>query len=153
MSHNVPPEYADALKNLPHGPEFRFLDGLEALDPGKSGRGYYQVPAPDDLPMLRGHFPGLPILPGVIHLEALAQLAGVVAQCDPGHPPLNNLRLTAFRAAKIFGAARPGDRLLLEISIEGRMGGLIQAAGTCRVGETMLVQAQLTLSGELPGEP
>jgi 3-hydroxyacyl-[acyl-carrier-protein] dehydratase len=141
---------SDPLANLPHGPEFRFLDGLDELDPGKSGKGHYQVPSPDELPLLRGHFPGLPILPGVLHLEALAQLAGVVAQCDPEHPPLANLRLTAFRAAKIFGAAEPGQRLVLEARVEGRMGGLIQAAGTCRVGDKILVQAQLTLSGDPP---
>lgn len=137
----------DPLENLPHGPEFRFLEGLEALDPGKSGRGYFDVPTPEELPLLRGHFPGLPILPGVLHLEALAQLAGVVAQCDPDHPPLANLRLTAFRGAKIFGAAEPGDRLVLEVRIEGRMGHLVQAQGTAKVGERLLVQAQLTLSG------
>lgn len=137
------------LENLPHGPEFRFLDGIDELDPGKSGAGHYLVPSPDDLPLLRGHFPGLPILPGVLHLEALAQLAGVVAQCDPAHAPLANLRLTAFRAAKIFGAAEPGDRLILEAKIEGRMGGLIQAQGVAKVGERILVQAQITLSGEV----
>lgn len=141
------PDFSQALDNLPHGPEFRFVEALTALDPGKSGAGTYRVPAVEDLALLRGHFPGYPLLPGVIQLEALAQLAGVVAQCDPEHGALADLRLTAFRAAKIYGAARPGDTLLLRVTIEGRMGNLIQATGTAHVGEQLLVQTQLTLSG------
>jgi len=66
-----------ALKFLPHGPEFRFLDRLTSLDPGRSGAGEYRVRG--DEPFLRGHFPGQPIFPGVLLAEAAAQLAGVVA--------------------------------------------------------------------------
>ena len=69
-----------ALKQLPHGPEFRFLDRLTRLDPGKSGSGEYRLRG--DEPFLRGHFPGAPIFPGVLLLEAAAQLAGTVAQFD-----------------------------------------------------------------------
>src|SRR3954454_19207424 len=97
----------DALKLLPHGPEFRFLDRLVALDPGKSGAGEYTVRG--DEPFLRGHFPGEPLFPGVLLLEAAAQLAGTVAQSDPQIPPLAGLKLTAMRGIKIVGTARPRE--------------------------------------------
>src|SRR5205809_7944541 len=93
-----------ALDALPHGVEFRFLDRLTALDPGKSGAGEYTVRG--DEPFLRGHFPGAPLMPGVLLAEAAAQLAGVVAQSDPQIPPLAGLKLTALRKVKILGSAR-----------------------------------------------
>ena len=60
----------DALKSLPHGPEFRFVDTLTALDPGKSGSGQYTVRG--DEPFLSGHFPGQPVVPGVVLLDRVA---------------------------------------------------------------------------------
>src|SRR5580692_3632272 len=96
-----------ALASLPHGPEFRFLDRLLNLEPGKMGVGEYTVRG--DEPFLRGHFPGQPIFPGVLLVEAAAQLAGTVAQSDPAIPPLAGLKLTAFRNVKILGSAKPGE--------------------------------------------
>lgn len=135
----------DALAALPHGPEFRFLDRLTMLDPGRSGAGEYTVRG--DEPFLRGHFPGRPLMPGVLLLEAAAQLAGTVAQSDPAAPPLPGLKLTALRAAKIFGSARPGQVVELEARIIGRLGDLIQARVTATVAGTRVLEAELTLSG------
>ena len=78
-----------ALESLPHGPEFRFVDEVVELDAGRSGVGIYRVRG--DEAFLAGHFPGDPLMPGVILVEAIAQLAGVVAQCDPERRPLANL--------------------------------------------------------------
>jgi 3-hydroxyacyl-[acyl-carrier-protein] dehydratase len=140
-----------ALSLLPHGPEFRFLDRLTALEPGQSGRGEYKIRG--DEPFLRGHFPGEPIFPGVLLVEAAAQLAGVVAQSDPAIPPLAGLKLAALRQVKLLGAARPGETLELEAHITGRMGNLIQAQATARVAGVMLMTAELTLAGALRQQP
>lgn len=138
-----------ALRNLPHGPQFRFLDHLASLTPGVRGAGQYFVRG--DEPFLQGHFPGHPLFPGVLLLEACAQLAGVVAQSDPAIPPLADLRLTAIRTAKILGSAIPGEVLRLEAEINGRLGNLIQAEVRAYVGERLLLEGQLTLSGRSPG--
>ncbi len=135
-----------ALKFLPHGSEFRFLDRLLELDPGKSGVGEYTVRG--DEPFLRGHFPGEPIFPGVLLIEAAAQLAGVVAQSDPKIPPLRGLKLTAVRNAKILGTAKPGEIIRLEARIAGRLGNLIQAQATASVNGQTVLQAELVLSGD-----
>ena len=135
-----------ALQHLPHGPEFRFVDQLLSLDPGKSGSGIYTVRGTEDF--LRGHFPGQPLFPGVLLLEALAQLAGVVAQSDPQVAPLRGLKLTAIRAAKIFGTAQPSEVIELRAEITGRLENLIQAKGLAVIGDRMLVRAEITLSGE-----
>src|SRR5262245_22976821 len=91
-----PPLTIDGLAALPHGPEFRFLDRLLSLVPGQHGIGEYTVRG--DEPFLRGHFPDQPMMPGVLLIEAAAQLAGTVAQSDPQIPPLPGLKLAAMRA-------------------------------------------------------
>lgn len=135
----------DPLAALPHGPEFRFVDALDSIDPGKSATGRYLVRG--DEPFLAGHFPGNPLMPGVILIEAIAQLGGVVAQSDPSIPPLQDLLLTGIRGAKILGAAIPGQVLTLKAEVEGRLGGMIQVAGEVSVGDRPLATAKIMLSG------
>ena len=135
-----------ALRSLPHGPEFRFLDRLLNLDPGKSGSSEYAVRG--DEPFLRGHFPNHPLFPGVLLVEAAAQLAGTVAQSDPHVKPLKGLRLTALRAVRILASATPGQVIRVEARITGRMANLIQAQASASVDGQLVMQAELTLSGE-----
>ncbi|HWD19280.1 MAG TPA: 3-hydroxyacyl-ACP dehydratase FabZ family protein [Verrucomicrobiae bacterium] len=134
-----------ALALLPHGPEFRFLDRITSLVPGASGAAEYRVRG--DEPFLRGHFPGEPIFPGVLLIEAAAQLAGCVAQSDPKLGPLPGLKLTAIRGAKILGAARPGQTLCLTATITGRMGNLIQASATVHADSQEMARCDLVLAG------
>ncbi len=135
-----------ALDGLPHGPEFRFVDRLLTLEPGKCGIAEYTVRG--DEPFLRGHFPGQPLFPGVLLVEAAAQLAGVVGQCDPHIPPMPGLKLTALRSVKILGSANPGEVIRLEARITGRLGNLIQAGVTASVNERLVMSGDVTLSGQ-----
>ncbi|MCD6049792.1 MAG: fabZ [Verrucomicrobia bacterium] len=135
-----------ALAALPHGTEFRFVDRLLALEPGQRGAGEYLVRG--DEPFLKGHFPGHPLLPGVLLIEAIAQLAGTVAQSDPIITPLAGLKLTAVRNAKILGTATPGQTVSLSAEVLGRMGNLIQTRGEATVNGQRVLAVELTLSGE-----
>ena len=123
------------------------MDRVLQLTPGKEGTGEYRVRG--DEPFLRGHFPGEPLMPGVLLVEAAAQLAGVVAQSDPAIARLPGLKLTALRNVKILGTAKPGEVVRLEARITGRLGNLIQAQATASVNGQTVLQAELTLSGEL----
>jgi 3-hydroxyacyl-[acyl-carrier-protein] dehydratase len=136
---------AEALASLPHGSEFRFLDRLTRLDPGREGAAEYMVRR--DAPFLRGHFPGEPLFPGVLLIEAAAQLGGVVAQSDPAFPPPAALRLTAIRGVKILGPARPGEVITIEARLLGRWGHLVQVAASASVNGKPLLQGEITLSG------
>ncbi|HMJ89905.1 MAG TPA: hypothetical protein VK530_08820, partial [Candidatus Acidoferrum sp.] len=100
-----------------------------------------------DEPFLRGHFPGQPIMPGVLLVEAAAQLAGTVAQSDPHISPLEGLKLTAIRNAKILGSATPGELVQFEARIVGRMGNLVQAQVTAQTAGRVLLNADIVLSG------
>ena len=143
---SAPPEILQrAMNSLPHGPEFRFVDRMTRLTPGKAGVGEYRVRG--DEFYLRGHLPGEPLLPGVLLVEAGAQVAGMVAQEDPAHPTWPRMKLSALRAVKIFGSARPGDTLRIEAAITGRLDNLVQAAISAFIGETRVLSAELTLAG------
>ncbi len=145
---------AQALADLPHGREFRFLDALTQLNPGIAGTAHYIVRG--DEPFLAAHFPGNPMMPGVILVEAIAQLGGVICQSAPDRAKLTDVRLTAIRNAKIFGTAAPGDTLRIQATIEGRMAGLVQVSGEVQVqpeggGDCrLLASAKVTLSGDVP---
>src|SRR6266516_4965315 len=140
--------FGGALESLPHGAEFRFIDRLLALDPGIAGAGEYQVRG--DEPFLRGHFPNQPLMPGVLLLEAGAQLAGTVAQSDPKVSPMPGLKLTAVRGAKILGTARPGEVIRLDARVIGRLNNLVHTHATASVNGMLVMEAELTLSGENP---
>ena len=142
----MPEDLAAALASLPHGPEFRFVDELTALDPGRSACGVFTLRPESDF--LAGHFPQRPLMPGVLMIEALAQVAGIAAQTDSGTPPLADLRLTAVRQIKIRGTIEPGQALRIEAEITGRLGNLVQAGGrVLSDGGELLLEGQVTLSG------
>ena len=134
------------LDALPHGPEFRFVDEVVELDPGRSATGRYRVRG--DEGFLAGHFPGRPLMPGVILVEAIAQLGGVAAQSDPEHGALEGLLLTGIRGAKILGAAEPGETLEIRVEVEGRLGGMIQVSGEIESAGRRLASARVMLSGQ-----
>ncbi len=140
MSHD------QALQSLPHGPEFRFIEELLELDPGVSGTATYAISGNEAF--LKGHFPENPLWPGVIMIEAIAQLGGIVGQCDPAHASLENLRLTAVKNAKILGTAPPGEILKIRASVEGRLGKIIQIKGSVSTGGSTIAEGTVMLSGD-----
>lgn len=137
--------YNQELRSLPHGPEFRFVEKMTALLPGVSGTATYLISGEE--PFLKGHFPENPLWPGVIMIEAIAQLGGVIAQSDPAHEKLADLRLTSVKNAKILGTSSPGTLLTIEATVEGRLGNLIQIKGAVSAAESILAQATIMLSG------
>ncbi|MDP9071689.1 MAG: 3-hydroxyacyl-ACP dehydratase FabZ [Actinomycetota bacterium] len=130
----------DLVGLLPHRPPFRFLDAVDDCTPGQSAVGRYRVTGEEDF--LAGHFPGNPILPGVIQLEALAQTGAVAVLADErftGRLPLfGGMEKVRFRRL-----VRPGEELLLEVALErlSTKGGW----GTARasVGGATTCQARL----------
>jgi 3-hydroxyacyl-[acyl-carrier-protein] dehydratase len=136
-----------SLSSLPHGPEFRFVDEVTDLQPGVSATARWTLKG--DEAFLPGHFPGMPLLPGVIMIEALAQLGGILAQSDRGARPLKNVRLTAVRQFKILGTVSPPHELTIVARRDAAMPGLIQISGEILTGQgTKLASGSVVLSGE-----
>lgn len=119
----------DFVALLPHRPPFLFVDTVDECTPGRSCTARYRVTG--DEPFLAGHFPGNPVVPGVIQLEALAQVGAVALRADPRYadrlPLFGGLEKARFRRM-----VRPGDELVLSILIErlGARGGWGDARAT-----------------------
>lgn len=142
-----PADLVQALSALPHGPEFRFIDEITELVPGVSAKGVWKLKG--DEAFLRGHFPGAPLMPGVLMIEALAQLGGILVQTRPEEPPLKNLRLTAVRQIKILGSITPGQSLHLSGTLQGMLDTLGQVSGEVQDDAgNVIVTGAVTLAGE-----
>lgn len=119
---------------LPHREPFIFIDTVVEVQPGESAV-CAKTFQPDE-PFFRGHFPGDPIVPGVILTEALAQTAGIAAGRKGG--PEKSYRLSAVKMMKFFKPARPLDEILLRAEKSGGVGGLLQFTVKAQVrGETV----------------
>jgi 3-hydroxyacyl-[acyl-carrier-protein] dehydratase len=107
---------------LPHRPPFLFVDEVTALDPGVSARGVWRLTG--DEAFFAGHFPGRPTLPGVLMVEAVAQLGAIAVLTDErfvGKLPL----FGGVDSARFRKQVGPGDELGLEVT----MGRLSARAG------------------------
>ena len=105
----------DLVALLPHRPPFRFVDTVDTCVPGESVTARYRVTG--DEPFLAGHFPGNPIFPGVLQLEALAQAGGIALLSDARYagklPLFGGVENVRFRRV-----VRPGDELVLAVTLE-----------------------------------
>ena len=134
----------DHFLGLPHRPPFVFVREIVECDPGRSVQARTSFEAND--PMFEGHFPGKPIVPGVILTEALAQAAGIAAAAGYSDSETPLFLLSAIRTMKFFQPVRPGDRIDLRAEKIAATGGLIQFKVMASVEGATVAEGQLVLS-------
>jgi 3-hydroxyacyl-[acyl-carrier-protein] dehydratase len=130
----------DHVARLPHRPPFLFVDAVAEMDPGRRVVARYAVRG--DEPFLAGHFPGNPVFPGVLQLEALAQAGAIAVLADEraaGRLPLfGGVEEVRFRRL-----VRPGDVLELEVAVERLSARGGWGRGVARVGGEECCRARL----------
>ncbi len=100
---------------LPHRPPFLFVDEITALTPGVSASGLWRLTGTEGF--FQGHFPGRPLLPGVLMVEAMAQLGGIALLTDERYT--GNLALFGgIDKARFRRQVGPGDTLEMAIELD-----------------------------------
>ena len=131
------------LKQLPHRYPFLLVDKVVELE--RNARILAVKNVTFNEPFFTGHFPGRPVMPGVLMLEALAQAAGLLAFDAIGQvPDENNIYyFVGIDSARFKRPVEPGDQLLLEASIDRIRGGIWKFKGVARVGDEIACEAEL----------
>ena len=128
------------MKILPHRPPFLMVDKVIRIE-GSKVTAVKNVTIGE--PFFEGHFPGHPIMPGVLQLEAIAQVAGILMMRQAE----NIGKLAYFMSAedvKWRRPVRPGDVLTIEVEMTKSRGKIGKAKGRCLVGDEVVSEADVT---------
>ena len=141
----LPLYYEDIIKILPHRYPFLLVDRITEMELGKRAVGIKNVTANE--PFFQGHFPGNPIMPGVLILEAMAQTGGILARVtvygtqemeDKGSIFFMSIDKVKFRKPVV-----PGDQLRFEVEALRAGSRIWKMAGKAFTGKDLVAEAQL----------
>lgn len=132
--------YKDILELLPHRYPFLLVDSVVSLEPGKKIIATKNVSFNDNF--FKGHFPGSPIMPGVLQIEAMAQAGAIMAMYGDGSKG-STMLFMGIDNARFRGQVRPGDCLRLEVEMIQRRRNTMRYLGKCFVKDTLICEAEL----------
>lgn len=133
----------EIMEIIPHRQPFLLIDTIEELEPGK--RAVAKKCVSYNEPFFAGHFPGEPVMPGVLIIEALAQ-AGAVAILSKPEFKGKTAYFGAINSAKFKQKVVPGDVLMLELEIIKEKGPIGIGKATATVNGKVVTQAELTFA-------
>jgi 3-hydroxyacyl-[acyl-carrier-protein] dehydratase len=128
-------------KFLPHRYPFLLVDKIIEIIPGTKAVGIKNVTFNEEF--FQGHFPGYPIMPGVLIVEALAQVAGILA-FHSGATPGKSVYFMSIEKAKFRKPVVPGDQLKLETNILQHRGNVWKFSGHAIVEDKVVAEAEFT---------
>ena len=128
---------------IPHRYPFLLVDRITECVPGKYSKGYKNLTFNE--PFFQGHFPGNPIMPGVLQTEALAQLGAGILMTMPEYKG----KLVVYAGidnCRFKRIVRPGDRLDMEVELIKIKGPIIKAHGKATVDGQLAMSADMIFS-------
>ena len=132
----------DIMKILPHRYPFLMVDRIIELEHGKRCVGIKNVSINE--PFFPGHFPGHPVMPGVLIIEAMAQVAGIMAYLASDEETRSKVSyFLAIDNARFRKPVSPGDQLRIEVATTMQRRGIWGVAGKVFVGDTLVAEADL----------
>ena len=131
------------IRQIPSHYPFVLVDRVLEHDPAKGLVAIKNVTGSEEF--FEGHFPGAPVMPGVLLMESLAQAAGIWLLKNAADPGRLEVHVVGIDDAKFRRPVVPGDRLRLEVEVLRRRGALYRVRGEVRVGEHRAAEAKLLL--------
>jgi 3-hydroxyacyl-[acyl-carrier-protein] dehydratase len=128
-------------KFLPHRYPFLLVDRIIEIEPGTKAVGIKNVTFNEGF--FQGHFPGQPIMPGVLIIEAMAQVGGLLAFCS-GVSVGKTVYFMSIEKAKFRKPVVPGDQLRLEINVLHQRGNVWKFSGNAIVDQKVVAEAEFT---------
>ncbi len=140
----LPIDVKGIMEILPHRYPFLLVDRIVELERGKSITGIKNVTFNE--PFFQGHFPGEPVMPGVLILEAMAQAGGILA-CLSDQEMIGRLVYFAgVDKARFRRVVRPGDQLVLRLEMIKQKGKITKMSGKAYVDDQLATEAELMAS-------
>ena len=144
MDVQLPIDIKGIMEILPHRYPFLLVDRIIELEPGKTVTALKNVTMNE--PFFQGHFPGEPVMPGVLILEAMAQ-TGSILSCLSDNTMIGRLVYFAgVDKARFRRVVRPGDQLVLKLEMIKQKGKIIKMAGKAYVDDQLATEAELMAS-------
>jgi UDP-3-O-[3-hydroxymyristoyl] N-acetylglucosamine deacetylase / 3-hydroxyacyl-[acyl-carrier-protein] dehydratase len=134
-------EIEDIMRVLPHRYPFLLVDRVLEYDEGKRVVGLKNVTINE--PFFQGHFPGHPIMPGVLIIEAMAQVGGILLMGTVPDPESKVVYFTSLDNVKWRKPVRPGDQLRFELEVLQIRGPVCRMKGVARVEGTVVCEAEM----------